>query len=662
MYSKVTLWPSTTLQTELLEKFYVPTHHQATMAEEEVAAAQLEGVSASQLRFSQVFVDGSLVPAEYLRPVTTCRIEVDTFSEEILNRHMPPAVFGHELWEEERRRREAAGLGLETPLTPPSTNTHHRAPEQHEVELRDRLQSLRRKGELLARGVEPSAEEAEWLTQHLNAVREGAGEDELLARRYTHTEDAVAPEGWEYKDIDAAGVEYDVVAESDQEDEAREVEDILRSQRDTESENRDSHELQLAIDAGQDAIHQTVVSHTQQTAGKYSRRHSQSEDPASELKSLPSETSLRRSLPSVFSSKKRQRRVWYGDSERNQSTELSFHNDVTASPPMLSSENSILTSGSGSEPMAPQPLPMSSYLHASTMVLRSVLNPPKRLEVKVSEEGSAYFYPTLHYSDPRDRPVVPRVDAGKEDTDMFTLSTLVKHAFDEGFREFPQGLCLVPSFTPPSRHSVSQSIAEVFPKVKKFDTSQVETPMKTNIMGALSNKHDMVLKGGEFWSRMSVMAVEIFCCNRQSSSNHPLVPCPKSDAVEMVCWVAKSMAFNSTEESCSTSSGIICVQQNNKVGPMTDNADEQKLQSEEYQKKLIQFDGSPDHASIDIVQNERDLFLGVIAKVRDLDPDFLVAYDIQSGSLGYTIFPHSFNAANSFAAATLSSDQMKSMV
>ena len=172
-----------------------------------------------------------------------------------------------------------------------------------------------------------------------------------------------------------------------------------------------------------------------------------------------------------------------------------------------------------------------------------------------------------------------------------------------------------------------------FPKAKKFDTSQVETPLKTNILGALSNKHNMVLKGGEFWSRMSIMSLEIFCCNRQSSNNHPLVPCPKADSVEMVCWYSKNIAFNSTEENFSVISGIICVQQNN-VGLLADTTDERKLLSEAYQKQLLQFDGLPANASIDIIESERQLFLTLIVKVRGMDPDFLVAYDIQSGSLG----------------------------
>jgi DNA polymerase elongation subunit (family B) len=81
--------------------------------------------------------------------VSICELEIDVQAEHILNKNQPKSEFGAELWEEERLRCEAKGVGMDTAPTPPSTQTRHRAPLQTEVEYQRRFASLQAKGRAL---------------------------------------------------------------------------------------------------------------------------------------------------------------------------------------------------------------------------------------------------------------------------------------------------------------------------------------------------------------------------------------------------------------------------------------------------------------------------------------------------------------------------------
>jgi DNA polymerase elongation subunit (family B) len=81
--------------------------------------------------------------------VSICELEIDVQAEHILNKNQPKSEFGAELWEEERLRCEAMGVGMDTAPTPPSTQTRHRAPLHTEVEYQRRFASLQAKGRAL---------------------------------------------------------------------------------------------------------------------------------------------------------------------------------------------------------------------------------------------------------------------------------------------------------------------------------------------------------------------------------------------------------------------------------------------------------------------------------------------------------------------------------
>ena len=633
MYNNVCLWPSSTLKLELLENFYKPAER-STIVNEEGASELLEGITASQLQFSQVCVNGNLVAVEYLRPVTTCRIEMDTMSKEILNQHMAQMVFGHELWEEEKRRREAAGMSLESPLTPPYTNTNHRVPEQHEIQLRERLQSLRRKGELLVRGFEPSADEAPWLTQHLNAVREGVGSDALLALRYTNTEESITPmDEWLCDIAEKAPVDQEGV-DSDEEDEQAEVENILLSQNELEHEVMEERKENVLGSTTIEHQSPLLSSQTYYKTGKYSQKPFESIGDFKEVKRMVGDSSQRRSLLSVFSTKKRQRVTFDPVLNPDESVDFSLRNNTGPSPRNTTSECVVEAAEGSSNSSVQCSLPRTQSLRGSAVVLRISLDPPKFQYVKCFTEGSKNFYPKLFYSNPADRPCVTHDSNHDAFSEMFTLDSLAEQALHEGFQEFQGSTFLLPSFTPPSRLAVSKYLLNLISTKKYQDSSQIETPIKSNTLCAPTNRHDMVLKGGEFRSQMAIMSMEIFCCNRLNSNNHPLLPCPKTDPVQMVCWQIKSISYTSSEESFLICQGVICIKQNNRIGPLVDTANMELIQSLSYQKLLLHADNFPDGSSIDIVDNERQLFINLILVVRDKDPDFLVAYDIQRGSLG----------------------------
>jgi DNA polymerase elongation subunit (family B) len=109
--------------------------------------AAVHAATASQAGAPALEVNGRTTNG--VAKVSICELEIDVQAEHILNKNQPKSEFGAELWEEERLRCEAKGVGMDTAPTPPSTQTRHRAPLQTEVEYQRRFASLQAKGRAL---------------------------------------------------------------------------------------------------------------------------------------------------------------------------------------------------------------------------------------------------------------------------------------------------------------------------------------------------------------------------------------------------------------------------------------------------------------------------------------------------------------------------------
>lgn len=82
---------------------------------------------------------------------STCELELDVHEVHIVNKLMKRVAFGAELWEEEKLRCEKKGLPPDELPNPPFSQTNHRGLQPSELEFRQRLKRLQKKGMTLKR-------------------------------------------------------------------------------------------------------------------------------------------------------------------------------------------------------------------------------------------------------------------------------------------------------------------------------------------------------------------------------------------------------------------------------------------------------------------------------------------------------------------------------
>ena len=615
-------------------------------------ASLLQDVTLSQLQFSQPFprLAGSHDRVEELPECVTmksnCHFEFDTLLSMVLNRTFPVKRFGFELWEEERLRCEKRGLPspYELPPTPPWTDSILSGEtEAHLVELEDKVRSLGAKGALLftEAGCDSSSPEdlasggtiGEWLTQHQSLMSKRATQDAIIVQNYLRG-DVPTP----IADVaDEAVVKIcrpgvDSEEEIEETDFSNEVEDIICSQREIEEESEGKGEVTKAspdTNAGRDSTpsHQRQIATSiplENTIGFYSQVRNDNSINSQSLEA-------KKSYPSTAKEVSR-KRVRFASmsllSAFQRPRKLKFLHADRASVPLwesLSQEVDVLP---------PQP---SSIDISMGVTLRSSLSPPSYKTVQLSKDRQQ-MYPSLFYSDETDRAQFSRQQTVPPSP--CTLSSLVYKTLFESFQRPALQRRLTPAFLPPSRSSVgAPSRSETIQTftAQPASKSQVETPLKTNASRLIaSDQCRMNLSdAAKVGSRITVLSLEAFCCNRIGSLDQQLLPCAKNDAIQMVIWRVCSLEFSAENEKRTDETGILyAVQPPSPRGESV--ACTLPVNNKSYQGHLLDAGFLPSDTDYEIVNSERELFASLIAKVISIDPDILVGYEVQKAqSIGY---------------------------
>lgn len=182
--------------------------------------------------------------------------------------------------------------------------------------------------------------------------------------------------------------------------------------------------------------------------------------------------------------------------------------------------------------------------------------------------------------------------------------------------------CLLPAFLPPSKLAIQTNDNFIHKDkfVQNSFKSQICTPTQTpHSVETASNGLIRVTNSAslKYMKRLIVLSTEVFCCTRSN-----LLPNPKFDGVQMIFWVADDCISNSESESKRRISGVICRLEYTKNSI-------NKLD------RSIFSSGLTSDCFFDIAENEVDLIEKFISRVRTIDPDFLLGYELTSNSIGY---------------------------
>lgn len=286
-----------------------------------------------------------------------------------------------------------------------------------------------------------------------------------------------------------------------------------------------------------------------------------------------------------------------------------------------------------------------------------------------------------------------------------TLNSITKLLFPRASTRFAmysvtksRKRCLIPNFRPPKPSffkAIPTSTAEddatsmqfltpEHAQENKWAKSQIATPTQTQHTMHTSStattpsshasetdaNHDHMksLKFGQgnqsFMNKMTrllVLSMELFCITRKD-----LLPNPKYDSIQMICWIAKDTISNAEHEFANRLHGLICIlpqafllkskqqvmQKQAKDystsstinSPSIDEETIIKLAKEKFSKLMrssimhrMDCFATPKDIHIDVVLSEKDLFQAFIDVVQGVDPDFLMGYESQSLSFGYFI-------------------------
>jgi len=130
---------------------------------------------------------------------------------------------------------------------------------------------------------------------------------------------------------------------------------------------------------------------------------------------------------------------------------------------------------------------------------------------------------------------------------------------------------------------------------------------------------------------MTVLSVEVLAaCRRHERDGKALLPDPEKDQVVGIVWQCSDTFANAEEEQSAQSAGAI----------LRPEAPEDAA-SATWRGSVV-----PVGASCVAAKTEREVFEAFAKLVEDVDPDAIVGWDVQSGSLGYLAarFDHSFKA------------------
>lgn len=253
-------------------------------------------------------------------------------------------------------------------------------------------------------------------------------------------------------------------------------------------------------------------------------------------------------------------------------------------------------------------------------------------------------YPRLVYSDARDAmtfqpPPLKCAQFHGICENPCTLSVLLNMVAAENIPFPTHARFLVPPFRPPSYQTVLSHMytPTLSSSAVIRDSTQIDTPIKTNANCARSNKHSMKVAAVlSSRSRMVTVSLEVFSCNRVAASGQQLIPCPKVDPVQMVMWCCSEIALSSEEEIRATSSGLICLIQTQPLAEVSESST-RRIRSPSYQRQCLSCDTLPLDFCMQIVNTEKELFQLVIERIRQIDPDIIVGYEVQKSSLGYLV-------------------------
>ena len=223
----------------------------------------------------------------------------------------------------------------------------------------------------------------------------------------------------------------------------------------------------------------------------------------------------------------------------------------------------------------------------------------------------------------------------KEDQDDFS-------AGNSGQRWLPASRvrCLVPSFSPPLPSVVRQSLSEadtnqvsssatkspLTTQQKYARSSQIHSPTQTQVRLGASRRlpeQDLIGSGNltAKKSRTSVMSVEVLCEARQG-----FLPNPKLDCVKAVFWIVDDTVSDSESEATRRYEGAVFL-------------DPQVMRDKGLAACMMKYRacGLPQLADIQVAFSEMNLFERFVAVMNEVDPDFVVGYEVHRESVGYLV-------------------------
>ena len=205
--------------------------------------------------------------------------------------------------------------------------------------------------------------------------------------------------------------------------------------------------------------------------------------------------------------------------------------------------------------------------------------------------------------------------------------------------------CLVPTFVPPSFEDINNATEQHTLKNNKFAkhitrmVSQIADPTQTTDSNGNSDLHDMKRTGSTQKQRngdkyryknrsiITSMTVELFC-----NSDKDFVPNPDHDAIIAFAWVSDVRVSDSEHEETNRRSGLV-------VCPMlafTSEDCEYNNHSRLRENSIFKCSRLQNSVEFMVVDNELALLDALIDLVTvQMDPDYLLAYEVQKASFGY---------------------------
>eukprot|EP01037_Dinobryon_pediforme_P019941 gene19941-20451_t len=157
-------------------------------------------------------------------------------------------------------------------------------------------------------------------------------------------------------------------------------------------------------------------------------------------------------------------------------------------------------------------------------------------------------------------------------------------------------------------------------------SSQIHSPTQTQVRLGASRRlpeQDLIGSGNltAKKSRTSVMSVEVLCEARQG-----FLPNPKLDCVKAVFWIVDDTVSDSESEATRRYEGAVFF-------------DPQVMRDKGLAACMMKYRacGLPQLADIQVAFSEMNLFERFVAVMNEVDPDFVVGYEVHRESVGYLV-------------------------